>query len=92
MNTREVITELRTDRPSIAHNAQVVGRWVWVIFNSLPRKEDRAWLIEHGYKYNGKRHVWQHNCGIASTGAPYDPRAKYGIVSLAGYQDDEARP
>ena len=69
--TTTLLERLRNECPQAWRAAYVVGRWVWVEFSTKPPM---------GFRWNHKRHVWQHNCGVRTTGAPYDPRNKYGVI------------
>jgi hypothetical protein len=79
--TATILSEVST-RPDIKPHCYVVGAWIWAEFESMPMAETRLWLTAHGFRWNAKRRVWQNPCGIHRGGAPYDPRAKYGVVTL----------
>ncbi len=88
--TLDVLERLKADCLPAWEKAKVVGVWVWVEFQSPPAVQVRKKLLEIGFKYNGKRHCWQHNCGRFTPGAPYDPRDKYLVVSPTEFIEETA--
>lgn len=67
--------------------ARVVGRWVWIQFDSKPSAEIRISLKAIGFRWSPRRSQWAHNCGHSARPARnYRPWDKYRTVSL-----DEAR-
>ena len=81
-NTSEVIAFIKQNYPAIKDNLYIVGRWVWANFETKPDESIREFLKSAGFRYNGKRQVWQHCCGLHSRRAPYDPRKKYKTFSI----------
>lgn len=63
---------------------EIVGKWIWVRFGSIPSKEVRDWLKAHKFGWNAKRQVWQ----FAGTPATQSPLAsawlkmKYGVIEV----------
>ena len=82
--TVEVLARLK-NHPALAvfQAARVVGRWVWLEFDSKPAAEIRTFLKEEGFHWNRKRSAWQHPCGFFSRSAPYNPKDKYGEINAA---------
>ena len=68
-------------QPDLLDKAKVVGRWVWITFESYPGKDITAFLKSEGFHWNHERRCWQHTGGRPSHHAPYDPRGKYGEVN-----------
>lgn len=71
-----------------AHNlpARVVGRWVWVKFESKPPAEVRASLKAQGFRWSRRRGQWAHNCGRYSRPARnYKPWDRYQTTMLEDY-------
>ena len=67
--------------------ARVVGRWVWIKFESKPSAEIRQGLKNMGFRWSRRRGQWAHNCGNSSRPARnYRPWDRYKTYSL-----DEAR-
>ena len=68
------------------HNlpADVVGRWVWVRFQSKPDPETRNLLKGAGFRWVRKRGQWAHHCGYRTRYNPAlaDPRDKYGAIPV----------
>ena len=63
--------------------ARVVGRWVWIEFESKPSAEVRQGLKDMGFRWSRCRGQWAHNCGHNSKPAlSYRPWDKYRTVSL----------
>ena len=63
--------------------ARVVGRWVWVKFDSKPSTETRAGLKAMGFRWSRRRGQWAHNCGHSSRPArSYRPWDKYRTIGL----------
>lgn len=79
LGTGEVLERLRADLPGVVPFARIVGRWVWVVFETVPAADVRGSLSALGFHWNRKRSAWQHACGHWSGPAKgYDPRSKYG--------------
>lgn len=63
--------------------ARVVGRWVWIKFESKPNAEIRQALKDFGFHWSRRRGQWSHNCGRPTKPARgYKPWDKYQTVSL----------
>ena len=43
--------------------ARVVGKWVWIKFESKPSAEVRQSLKDFGFRWSRRRGQWAHNCG-----------------------------
>jgi hypothetical protein len=62
--------------------ARVVGKWVWVEFESKPSAEIRQGLKDMGFRWSRRRGQWAHNCGNSSRPArSYHPWDKYQTIS-----------
>lgn len=77
--TNEVVAFIKANVPEITSNIFIVGRWVWANFENKPTAAIWDFLKVSGFRYNGKRKVWQHCCNAPSRRAPYDPRTKYKV-------------
>jgi len=66
--------------PEIWGQAEVVGQWVWLEFNTPPLLTVREKLKELGFHWNGVRHCWQHPCGIRTEHSRHDPKEKYRVI------------
>ena len=63
--------------------ARVVGRWVWIEFESKPSAEIRQALKDFGFRWSRRRGQWSHNCGRPTKPARgYKPWEKYQTVGL----------
>ncbi len=63
--------------------ARVVGKWVWIKFESKPGPEIRQSLKDFGFHWSSRRGQWAHNCGhISKPARSYRPWDKYQTVSL----------
>ncbi len=63
--------------------ARVVGKWVWVEFESKPDAEIRQALKDFGFRWSNRRQQWSHSCGHSSRPArSYKPWDKYRTISL----------
>jgi hypothetical protein len=66
--------------------ARVVGKWVWVEFESKPDAEVRQGLKDMGFRWSRRRGQWAHNCGNSSRPArSYRPWDKYQTTMLEDY-------
>ncbi len=66
--------------------ARVVGRWVWIKFESKPSTEIRQVLKDFGFRWSRRRSQWAHNCGHSSRPArSYRPWDKYRTTMLEDY-------
>jgi hypothetical protein len=70
--------------------ADVVGRWVWILFDEKPPAELRQELKDFGFRWVKKRGQWAHNCGHPSRHGKVSPRAKYGSVPVSQFDDQLA--
>ena len=59
-------------------NAELVGRWVWVRFDSKPDAETRKLMKDFGFRWAPRRGMWAHNCGHPSRKGKVNPFYKYG--------------
>ena len=63
--------------------ARLVGRWIWLKFQSKPNAEIRQSLKDFGFRWSHRRQQWAHNCGNPTKPAlSYRPWDKYQTVSL----------
>jgi len=63
--------------------ARVVGRWVWVEFESKPNADIRQALKDFGFRWSRRRGQWSHNCGRPTKPAlNYKPWDKYQTITL----------
>ena len=63
--------------------ARVVGKWVWVKFDSKPSAEIRQAMKDFGFRWSNRRGQWSHSCGYSSRPARgYRPWDKYRTISL----------
>lgn len=66
--------------------ARVVGKWVWVEFESKSSAEIRQGLKDMGFRWSRRRGQWAHNCGNSSRPArSYRPWDKYQTTMLEDY-------
>ena len=66
--------------------ARVVGKWVWVKFDSKPDADIRQALKDCGFRWSRRRQQWAHNCGVSSRPArSYRPWDKYRTTMLEDY-------
>ena len=58
--------------------ARVVGKWVWIKFESKPIASIRQALKDCGFRWSRRRGQWCHNCGLPARPAKhYRPWDKY---------------
>ena len=64
--------------------ADIVGRWVWVKFDTKPSAELRTALKNFGFRWSQRRGEWSHDCGHPSkrSRSAFHPRTKYGSVPI----------
>ena len=63
--------------------ARVVGKWVWVKFESKPKAEIRQAMKDFGFRWSRRREQWAHNCGHNSRPARnYRPWDKYQTYTI----------
>lgn len=66
--------------------ARVVGRWVWIKFESKPDADTRQALKDAGFRWSRRRGQWAHNCGHPTKPArSYRPWDKYQTTLLEDY-------
>lgn len=66
--------------------ARIVGRWVWIKFESKPNTEIRQALKDFGFHWSKRRGQWCHNCGHGSRPArSYCPWDRYKTTMLEDY-------
>ncbi len=71
--------------------ARVVGRWIWLKFDSKPSAEVRQSLKDFGFHWSRRRGQWCHNCGISSRPAlNYRPWDRYETTSIKDYEVSHA--
>ena len=90
--TVALLERLKTAMPELWGQAEVVGRWVWIEFNTPPLRDVRAKLKGLGFHWNAERRVWQHPCGLSRGRSRYDPRSVYPVTPAAAMQLNEALP
>jgi len=69
------------------HQAEIVGRWVWITFNEKPSETIREKLKGFGFRWIKRRGRWAHNCGHPSKRGRQDPRFKYGVIPVDNADD-----
>jgi hypothetical protein len=63
--------------------ARLVGKWVWIEFESKPSAEIRQALKDFGFRWSKRRMQWCHNCGLPTKPAlNYKPWEKYQTLSI----------
>ena len=63
--------------------ARVVGKWVWIEFESKPGADVRQSLKDIGFHWSHRRQQWSHSCGHPTKPAlSYRPWDKYQTISL----------
>lgn len=65
-----------------AADIELVGQWIWICFVVKPSDQCRRFLRCIGFKFNRRRGVWQHSCGVRSVRSGADPRLHYGSITL----------
>jgi hypothetical protein len=73
----KVLEFLKTSNPGLFNLAEVVGKWVWVVFRETPAPELRQQLAQLGFHWNRERQAWQHPCGVFRLHSIQDPHQKY---------------
>ena len=75
------------------HNfpADVVGRWVWIRFDSKPDQETRDLLKASGFRWVQARQQWAHNCGFYTRKGTANPRWKYGEIPVNAITSDDLK-
>lgn len=89
LGTMDVLHRLQDGCPIAFDAARVVGRWVWLEFESKPADSVRAFVGELGFHWNRQRQAWQHPCGMFCTRSPGEPRFKYGQVPASAMLADD---
>ncbi len=63
--------------------ARVVGKWVWIKFESKPSADIRQGLKDMGFRWSRRRCQWCHNCGLPTRPARnYKPWDKYKTLTM----------
>jgi DNA repair protein RadC len=88
-STLALLDRLKTDMPEIWGQAQVVGRWVWLAFNTPPLEAVRGKLKQLGFHWNHLRRCWQHPCGVHRPASGKDPRGVYPVVPASALEMKE---
>lgn len=70
--------------------AYLVGRWVWVQFDSMPPEATRRALAANGFRWVPRRGAWAHPCGFFTKSGTGNPWVKYGAVPVAELPDAAA--
>ena len=84
LNTDNLLALLRIEAPKFFELAEVVGKWVWIQFDSKQPVTVTAVLAELGFHWNKNRQSWQHPCGLfRDQSVKFDPRKKYGSYFAA---------
>lgn len=66
-------------------DAEIVGGWVWVTFESTPEAALRQALKDFGFRWSPRRKKWAHNCGGPSKSARFsNPWEKYDHFPVSG--------
>ncbi len=66
--------------------ARVVGKWVWIKFESKPDADTRQSLKDAGFRWSRRRGQWSHACGTPSKPAhSYRPWDRYETTLLENY-------
>lgn len=78
------------------HDAEVVGRWVWIFFDEKPGPATRNRLKRNpdgtatGFRWVKRRQGWAHCCGRRSRKGKGDPREKYEVTAVDEYDTERA--
>ena len=87
MSTVDLLAVLA--KPNIRHmlesdmaDIELVGRWVWIFFVAKPTVQCRTFLKCVGFRFNRRRGLWQHSCGVRSIRSGGDPRQHYGSMPV----------
>ena len=84
LNTDKLLALLRNEAPKFYALAEVVGKWVWIQFDSKQPVTVTAVLSELGFHWNKNRQSWQHPCGLfRDKSVSFDPRKVYGSYFAA---------
>ena len=63
--------------------ARVVGKLVWIRFESKPSADIRQALKDFGFRWSRRRGQWSHNCGRPTKPAlNYKPWDKYQTLTI----------
>jgi hypothetical protein len=82
--TEKLLALLRSEAPRFFELAEVIGKWVWIQFDSKQPSAITRELAELGFHWNNNRQSWQHPCGtIPNMRADFDPRQRYGSYFAA---------
>ena len=86
LSAPEVLECLKNDMPDLWKKAEVVGKWVWLNTGGKPDSKVRQYLTDLGFRFNGKRELWQHACGVRSKFLHRgDPRHFYSTTPAEQY-------
>ncbi|MDB6027856.1 MAG: hypothetical protein JWM68_4079, partial [Verrucomicrobiales bacterium] len=75
--TEGVLQLLKYEAPRFLELAQVVGKWIWIKFESKQPSTITVALSELGFHWNKKRKLWQHPCGVFFRNRQRDARRTY---------------
>lgn len=78
LDTERLLSLLARETPKFFEHAEVVGKWVWIQFESKQPIAITRLLAELGFHWNKTRQSWQHPCGLfRDTSSRIDPRTRY---------------
>ncbi len=84
LDRETLLTVLRGSAPHFFDLAEVVGKWVWIQFESKQPAAVTSKLSQLGFHWNRHRQAWQHPCGLfRDVAAKFDPRKVYGSYFAA---------
>ena len=89
--THEVVEKLKKELPDLMDQAQVVGQWLWLEFQSRPAPLTIVKLKKLGFHWNKRRRCWQHPCGTRSTNDPRD-NGLYDVRAATALKLKDALP
>lgn len=70
-------------------HAEVIGRWVWIVFESKPIADIRQELKDFGFRWIKARGRWAHNCGHPSRRGIVAPWHKYATTQISQVRVDD---
>lgn len=65
-------------------NAELVGCWIWVSFETKPDEAARKVLKDAGFRWSKRRGKWAHNCGVKTKSSQGNPWDKYDHKVVSG--------
>lgn len=67
--------------------ARVVGKWVWIKFDTKPNADVRQGLKSIGFRWSRRREQWCHSCnaGPSRVARNYAPWQRYETTMLEDY-------